>query len=124
MKLRYLAAAFLSFTLAAHGAVTEFPNAGGITITDGINATPYPSTVNTPSQVQALNVGVPLIQQNPATGVFKLTIGAKKTTNLNVPFADFPMNAPGTSTLIVGAGKLAFQFTVPDNAAFFRLESQ
>ena len=78
----------------------------------------------TTNQVQALNVGVPLLQRNPATGVFKLTIGVKKTTNLLLPFADFPMNAPGTSTIINGAGKLEFQFTVPDNAAFFRLESQ
>lgn len=77
-----------------------------------------------PAQVQALKVGVPLIQRNPATGVFKLSIGVKKTTNLSVPFTDFPMNGPGTSTVINGSGKLEFQFTVPDNAAFFRLESQ
>ena len=28
------------------------------------------------------------------------------------------------TTVINGAGKLEFEFTVPDNAAFFRLESQ
>jgi hypothetical protein len=77
----------------------------------------------TPSQVQALNVGVPLIQRNPTTGTFTLTIGVMKSANLSLPFADFPMNAPGTSTIINGQGELEFQFTVPDNAAFFRLES-
>ena len=78
----------------------------------------------TTAQVQALNIDVPLIQRNQATGVFKLTIGVKKTANLLLPFADFPMNAPGTNTFINGQGKLEFEFTVPDNAAFFRLESQ
>ena len=88
----------------------------------------YASTANgagyfTPSQVQALNVGVPLLQRNATTGVFKLTIGVKKTTNLNLPFADFPMNALGTSAVINASGKLEFEFTAADNAAFFRLES-
>ena len=36
----------------------------------------------------------------------------------------FPMNAPGTSAVINAQGKLEFQFTVPDNAAFFRLQAQ
>lgn len=78
----------------------------------------------TPSQVQALNVGVPLIQKNASTGAFTLTIGVKKATSLSQPFTDFPMNGPGTSTVIDGPGKLQFQFIVPDNAAFFRLEAQ
>jgi hypothetical protein len=34
------------------------------------------------------------------------------------------MMGPGTSTVINGQGKLEFQFTLPDNAAFFRLKSQ
>jgi hypothetical protein len=71
------------------------------------------------SQVQAL----PLLTKDPSSGQFKLTIGVQKATDLGLPFADFPMNGPGTSTLIDGQGKLEFQFTVPDNAAFFRLES-
>jgi hypothetical protein len=77
----------------------------------------------TPSQVQALNVGPPLLTRNPTNGQFKLTIGVQKTTNISLPFTPFPMNGPGTTTLIDGQGKLEFQFTVPDNAAFFRLES-
>src|SRR6185503_2478566 len=78
----------------------------------------------TPAQVQALNVGVPLLTKDAGTGRFKLTIGVQKTTDLALPFADFPMNGAGFTTIINGAGKLEFEFTVPDNAAFFRIESQ
>ncbi len=78
----------------------------------------------TPSQVQALNIGVPLLTKDAATGKFKLTIGVKKTTNLAQPFLDFPMTGLGVTTVINGAGKLEFEFTVPDNAAFFRLQAQ
>ena len=78
----------------------------------------------TTAQVQALNIDVPLIQRNAMTGAFTLTIGVKKTTNLFLPFTDFPMNGPGTDTFINAQGKLEFEFTVPDNAAFFRLKSQ
>ncbi len=78
----------------------------------------------TTAQVQALNVGVPLIQRNATTGQFKLTIGLEKSTNLSVPnsFVPFPFLGPGT--VINGQGKIEFLFTAPDNAAFFRLQSQ
>jgi hypothetical protein len=76
----------------------------------------------TPAQVQALNMGVPLIQKSPA-GIFTLTIGVEKSTTLQPgSFQPFPMTAPQTT--INGSGKLEFQFTVPDNAAFFRLQAQ
>ena len=88
------------------------------------NANANGAGLYTTTQIQALNVGTPLIQRNAATGVFKLTIGVKKSTSPGLPFTDFPMNAAGASTAINGQGKLEFQFTVPDNAAFFRLESQ
>ena len=78
----------------------------------------------TPAQVQALNVGVPLLTKDAVTGKFKLTIGVQKTTDLALPFADFPMNGAGFTTIINGAGKLEFEFTVPDNAAFFRVQAQ
>lgn len=77
----------------------------------------------TTSQVQALNVGVPLLQRNPSTGAFTLTIGVEKSTTLAPgSFAPFPFSAP--QTIINGQGKIEFQFTVPDNAAFFRLQAQ
>ena len=90
------------------------------TLNSGANAAGH----YTPAQVQALNVGVPLIQRNPTTGLFTLTIGVTKTTTLSLPFTAFPLNAPGTSAVINAPGKLEFQFPVTDNAAFFRLESQ
>ena len=87
------------------------------TLTNNVNGAGY----FTPSQVQALNVGGPLIQKNPTNGLFTLTIGVQKATNL-VDFLPFPMTAP--QTMINGLGELEFQFTVPDNAGFFRLESK
>ena len=77
----------------------------------------------TPAQVQALNVGTPLIQRDPASGIFKLTISVLKSTNLT-SYQAFPLNTSGATTIINGSGNLEFQFTVPDNAAFFRLQSQ
>jgi hypothetical protein len=76
-----------------------------------------------PAQVQTLNVGTPLIQKNAGNGSFKLTIGVLKGTTLP-SFQPFPLNTAGATTTINGSGNLEFQFTVPDNAAFFRLQSQ
>ena len=71
-------------------------------------------------QVQALNVGTPLIQRNPATGKFKLTIDWKKSTNL-VNFFDFP--APASSAVSISpTGDVEFEFPSPDAAAFYRIE--
>ena len=56
------------------------------------------------------------------SGKFKLTVGMQKTTTLGQPFTPFPRTAPDTT--INGQGQVEFLFTVPDNAAFFRLESQ
>jgi len=75
----------------------------------------------TQSQVQALTVGTPLISKDPATGLFKLTIGVQKSTDL-IQFNPFPMTS--SQTTINGQGKLEFQFSAPDNAAFFRLEAR
>jgi hypothetical protein len=73
------------------------------------------------SQVQALNVGTPLLAKDSATGKFKLTIGVEKSTNL-VNFS--PMAIPVGAATINAQGKMEFQFTSPDNAAFFRIESR
>ncbi|MFK7911555.1 MAG: choice-of-anchor D domain-containing protein [Akkermansiaceae bacterium] len=83
---------------------------------------PNPFGLYTPSQVQGLHVGYPLLQRD-GSGQFKLTIGVKKSTTL-LPgsFLPFAMTAPQTS--INGDGKLEFIFTPADNAAFFRLEAE
>jgi len=75
----------------------------------------------TANQLQALNVGTPLLAKDPLSGLFKLTIGVRKSTNL-LDFSPFPMTTPQTT--INGSGELEFQFSTPDNAAFFRLESK
>ena len=75
----------------------------------------------TTSQVQALNVGTPLLTKNPSTGSFTLTLGIEKSTNLST-FTPFPMTAPQST--VNGQGKLEFQFTASDNAAFYRVQAQ
>jgi hypothetical protein len=89
---------------------------------DVLNA-PNNYSLYTLTQVQALNVGTPLLQKNPTTGAFTLTIGVTKSTDLTT-FNPFSMTGPGTSTVINGQGKLEFQFTAPDNAAFFKVQAQ
>jgi hypothetical protein len=88
-------------------------------------SSPNTYSLYTLSQVQALNVGVPLLTKNAGTGTFKLTIGVQKSTTLQPgSFLDFPMSGTGVTTVINAQGKLEFQFTVPDSAAFFRVQSQ
>ena len=82
---------------------------------------PNTYSLYTLSQIQALNVGTPLLQKNPANGAFTLTIGVSKSTDL-INFTAFPMTLP--QTMINGQGKLEFQFTTPGNAAFFRVLAQ
>ena len=72
------------------------------------------------SQVQALNSGTPLIQRNPTTGKFKLTMDWKKSTNLTT-FTDFPAPA-GSAVSINPQGNVEFEFPSADDAAFFRIE--
>ena len=73
------------------------------------------------SQVQALHVGTPLLAKDPISGKFKLTVGVEKSTNL-VNFS--PMAIPVGAATINPQGKMEFEFTAPDNAAFYRLESR
>jgi len=72
----------------------------------------------TRDQVQALQVGTPLLAKDPTSGLFKLTIGVQKSTDL-LHFNPFPLTAPQAS--INANGQLEFQFSSQDNAAFFRL---
>jgi len=75
----------------------------------------------TTAQVQTLNVGTPLLQRD-VSGQFKLTVGQEKSTTLQPgSFIPLPMNAP--QTILNGEGKLQFQFTTPDNAAFHRVQA-
>ena len=76
----------------------------------------------TAAQVQILNMDTPLLTKDTVSGLFKLTIGVQKTTNFNQPFVPFPMTLPQTG--INGQGKLEFEFSAPDDAAFFRLQAQ
>ena len=71
------------------------------------------------SQLQALNVGTPLLTRDSASGQFTLTIGVKKSSDL-INYSPFLLTPPQTT--INAQGELEFQFSVPDNAAFFRLE--
>jgi hypothetical protein len=75
----------------------------------------------TAGQIQDLNIGIPLLQRNPANGEFMITLGVEKSTALP-SFHPFPMSVP--QTLINGQGKLEFRFTVPEDAAFFRLKAE
>lgn len=78
----------------------------------------------TPTQVQALHIDTPLIQRD-ALGAFTLTLGLQKSaTLLPGSFQPFFFNEVGTQIQINDEGKIEFQFTSPDNAAFFRLEAR
>ena len=73
------------------------------------------------SQVQNLNIGTPLLQRNPASGEFVLTIGIEKSLNLS-SWNMFPITAPQNT--VNGQGKIEIRFTDLGNAAFFRLNAQ
>ncbi len=74
----------------------------------------------TPSQVQALHTGTPLITRDPATGKFKLTMDWKKSTDLT-NYLDFPAPAGSTVSISPG-GDVEFEFPSADEAAFYRIE--
>lgn len=72
------------------------------------------------SDVEALNMDVPLLQKLPGSNQFKLTFGVQKSTDL-LHFDAFPLSAPQST--INAEGKLEFLFTVPDSASFFRVQA-
>ncbi|MBX7209707.1 MAG: choice-of-anchor D domain-containing protein [Verrucomicrobiaceae bacterium] len=80
-----------------------------------------PAGLYTLPQIQTLNAGTPLLAKNPATGEFTLTLGLEKSTDLTT-FTALPMTAP--QCVINTQGRLEFTFTVPGNAAFFRVLAQ
>jgi sugar lactone lactonase YvrE len=83
----------------------------------GVNA----GGLYTEEQLQALSIGTPLISKNPTTGNFELTVGLQKSTDLQ-SFQHFSLQ--DTDTTIEPDGRLKIRFSVPDNAAFFRLHAE
>ena len=79
------------------------------------------SNLYTPAQVQAMHVDAPLLEKDPNTGLFTLTIGLQKSTDL-IHYSSFPVTMPQAA--ITQDGKLQLRFSVPDNAAFFRVEAK
>jgi hypothetical protein len=70
--------------------------------------------------VQGLNIGTPVISRDAESGQFKLTIGLQKSADLKT-FTPFPFTSPNTT--INPQGQIEFVFSVPDSAAFFRLQT-
>lgn len=90
---------------------------------EGGLATINESGYYTAEQVQALHVGTPLISQ-VSPGLFRLTLGLKKSTDLSTnPFTDFSFATPGTTLQINPEGRIEFEFPSTDDAAFFHLET-
>jgi len=83
---------------------------------------PNTFSLYTLGQIQTLNVGTPLLQRTG--GAFTLIIALKKTTSLLSPFVDMPFDTPGSTTTIDALGRMQFQFSVPENTQFFRLQAQ
>lgn len=73
------------------------------------------------SQVQAINVGTPLLTRDLTTGKCKLTVGVQKSSDL-VNF--IPMVIPEGSAVINSQGEIEFEFNSADSAAFFRVEAK
>ena len=73
------------------------------------------------SQVQAINVGTPLLTRDLTTGKCKLTVGVQKSSDL-VNFV--PMVIPEGSAAINSQGEIEFEFNSADSAAFFRVQAK
>lgn len=74
-----------------------------------------------PNRVQAIRVLPPVFERNPVSGAAKLTFSLQKSSDFHSYLA-LPFTAPQTS--FNPAGEVEFRFTVPDNAAFYRLETK
>lgn len=77
--------------------------------------------LHTTSQIQEMNIGVPLITKIASSGDFELIMGLQKSTGLQT-FQHFPLN--DTETTIEPDGRLKIRFTSDDNAAFFRIKAE
>lgn len=85
---------------------------------DEILDDPNASDLYTLAQVQALHVDVALLEDDPVTGLFTLTLGVEKSTDLEV-YETLPMTLPQIQINL--SGQLELEFSVPENAAFFRI---
>ncbi len=74
----------------------------------------------TEDQVQALRVVTPTLTRDAQSGVFKLTLGVEKSSDL-LEFNPLPMTTPQAT--LNAQGEVEFLFNPPGNAAFFRLET-
>jgi hypothetical protein len=110
----------VTLTGLAYYTQAQFAANRGAGISDVTNA-PNTYGLYTTAQVQALNLGTPLLQLNPTNGLFTLTIGVQKSTNLT-DYSLFPLTTPQVN--VNAQGKLEVQFSPPGNAAFFRLQAQ
>jgi streptogramin lyase len=72
-------------------------------------------------QLQALYPDATVLTPNPNTQQFKLTLGVKKSTDLQT-FTPLPMSVPSTS--INGEGNFEFLFNSPEPSAFFRVQAE
>ncbi|BCX48837.1 regulator of chromosome condensation repeat-containing protein [Haloferula helveola] len=88
---------------------------------DSILDDPNAVGLYTTGQVQVLRVRAPLLQR-VGPGQFSLRVGLDRSPTM-VPrsYLPFPFTAPETS--VNGSGELEFQFTLPDDAAFLRVET-
>lgn len=75
----------------------------------------------TQPQLQALYVGTPMIARDPGAGTFTVTIAVEQSTDL-VTLTPLPMTLP--EIFLNAAGELEFEFTAPDNAAFYLIRSK
>lgn len=73
-------------------------------------------------QMHDLSLGRPVLSRNAATGVFTLRLSLKKSTNLQ-SFAPMPFTENGTF-VDPATGEIEFDFTSPENAAFFRIQAE
>ena len=87
----------------------------------GVLANPNQYGLYSLSQVQAINVGTPLLTRDLTTGKCKLTVGVQKSSDL-VNF--IPMVIPEGSAVINSQGEIEFEFNSADSAAFFRVEAK
>lgn len=74
----------------------------------------------TDSQVQALHLDTPLLRRNPLTGRFTLKLRLRKASDL-VKFEDFAFVPADLE--VNPAGELEFDFSLFENAAFLKVET-